>query len=71
MTWTHGDALVPADPSETGPEGRREPGGYLQITVSESGRLIVRGSPALVRWLLQRLTEQGWQFEIDHRKRCG
>lgn len=45
--------------------------GYLQITVSTEGHLVLRGTRSLVEWLLPHLAREGWQIELDSLRWCG
>lgn len=59
--------LVPGAPlSQSG-----TPEGYLQITLNQEGKIVVRGTRILMDWLLCQLAKEGWQIEFDNIRWCG
>lgn len=69
-------ASLPAwRPGQAGGLGRRqEPGaleGYLQISLGDDGRTAIRGTRALMDWLLDTLADEGWHVELDDARWCG
>lgn len=45
--------------------------GYLQISLDADGHITLRGTRMLVAWLLNRMTSEGWQIEVDPMTWCG
>lgn len=45
--------------------------GYVAITLSSAGNISVRGSQAMLTWLLARLAAKGWYIQLDQIRWCG
>jgi len=50
---------------------RTELAGYIQISLDADGKLTLRGSRALVDWLLAELAAEGWILDLDSLSWCG